>query len=570
MKRITLLLFFIHIYFGFQIYAIDYPNRLYSPSFVESVIRKDSLTDWIKSTFIELRSDTIRWRNRLLLGTVYDKQLANAEIFSVQHHFLIPKSSKRLQIRLVGMFDYLDKKTSPVKLLVRKYVRGTITNIDSVMLLKSDMLRVWQLEFPLPKECTDINIQILSKGVASYALDSMEIKIDGIRISDIVINKDPKPSHKDKKDITRHLSYDFPYRTNPMILGIGESVHGSKTLNSYFNQSVFDAIKQNQLDILMLEVPVYMGDIFNRYVTAVVDTFELSEGYNLLANQELSDLLQGLRRLNNDRKGNPVQIVGFDMAAGSRTEYFNSLRYCLMQYRDVMKTSNDSLILTIERLIPDSVVNKNHHQSEPITDRAFWGNLLMKQTNDIGLGLLGLPNRSMRDSMMFENIKMVVKHFGSEKKYMLSAHLGHLAKNSDDPLIDFYKPLGYYLNQEYGQDYKVIGLFVGNGERRCMLYKDSVTYMDSITNMSGILIMDKPIENSLEQFCEWLNKDSFYLTNWQGDDWIKNVYRCREGGNRLADTEFKPFNINDIDVVYFTKKSEALNLNRIKINYSIE
>lgn len=549
-KCALILLIIIQILFCINVSATIRPNRLYNPSFVKMIQHKDSLMDWMKMTYIEASSDTVRINNSLFVGTVFDELPAHAESFSLHHNFIIPNTAKRLQLKLTAMFGYPDQTTSPIMLCVRKFVKGIPVETDSVVLSKTEKLNTWDLDFLLPKKCTDFDIHIQSKGTASYVLDSMAIKIDGVNIENVEIQNDEKKPRR-IKEIVKNTTSEYQFNNSPMILGLGESIHGSETLNSVRNHIIFEAIKQNQMDVLLMELPAYLVDKMNRYINGVIDTLNMSIAYNL----ELEELLQGIRKLNANRKKSPIQMVGFDIA--QKMDYINSLRYCLRQYRDAAKTSSNELITMTEKSIFDSTLTKLCPINENVTtmsDSTFWGNYQIKQLENPELFFWGSKNSTLRDSTMFENTKMIVEHFGSDKKYIIYAHLTHLMKTKMYSMQDYTPSLGYYLNQTYGKNYKVLGLFAEKGETCC-----KINHKDSISSFFGVHKLAEPIENSVEMFCSKLNLDSFYLTNWKNKSWMKDVCRSRFSGNYVSDIEFEPINLDEIDALFFTKHSEALN-----------
>ncbi len=461
-----------------------HPNRLYSPSFAEPVFHKDSLSDWKKATFGAAKSDTVRWMGRCLLSTVVNNKPALAAHFSLQHLFSLPARSKELRIRLTGMFDYPNGITSPVFLVVRQYVRGLLSAKDSLNLLRTNSLHAWERVCLLPDNCSDLDISIESQGIALYLLDSMVIHVDGVDAADLEFDKAKKPTLSEMADLKRNRTNGLHFYKQPRILGVGESVHGSKQLNSEQLRLIRQLIRENRLDVLLIECSQPVGDRLNRYVTGLSDSIGGVSDLGLYANRAFVDLLRFMRRFNQNRKENPVQLGGYDVTF------------------------------------------------------ADWPN--------------GLPNSSLRDSMMFVHVRDVVERIGPDKRVVVQGHLGHLVKTADYGKPEFTPPLGYYLDRTFGKEFKVLGLFVGNGERLCKVYKPSVGMVMDVVPLAI------PLENSLEQLCAWTGPASFYLSGWQGKSWMERVYRCRRGGLTQADAEFYPFNFGDMDAVYFTKKSTAL------------
>lgn len=458
------------------------PNGWYNPSFVQPVLYKDSLSDWKKATFGAAKSDTIRWNGQLYLGTVADNQLVMAQHFSLQHLFVIPVSSKTLSIRLTGCFVYAEGTTSPVFLVVRKYVKGVVVEKDSVNLLKTSKLHSWSSNFPLPGLCSDVDVSIESRAPASYLLDSMVVQVDGVDVADVACGVNKPLSPVEKKNLKKNTSNAFPLKQQPRILGIGESVHGSKQLITEQYRLIRQLIVERRLDLLLLECSQPVGERLNGYVTGNSATLGGTDDLGLYANQCFFELLAYMRRVNMNRKDQPLQVGGYDVT--------------------------------------------------------------------FSLWPTGLPSSSLRDSLMFVRVREVAERLGPNHKVVVQGHLGHLIKTVDYGKPEFTAPLGYYLDKAYGDDFKVLGLFVGTGERLCKVYRAGAgMVMDTVQ-------LVRPMNNSLEQRCLQVGLNAFYVTGWQDKPWMDKVYRCRRGGLTLADAEFFPFNVNDMDVVYFTDRSE--------------
>ena len=463
--------------------AQEKPNGFYSSSFVQPVLHKDSLSDWRKATFGTAKSDTVRWNGRLYLGTVAENQPALAQHFSLQHLFVIPSASKKLSIQLTARFDYPDGANSPVFLVVRKYVKGVVVATASVNLPKTNKLYTWSSDFSLPGLCSDIDVSIESRAPASYLLDSMVVRVDGIDVADLACDEIEPLSATEKKNLRKLTSNAFPLKQQPRILGIGESVHGSKQLITEQYRLIRQLIDERRLDVLLLECSQPVGERLNRYVAGTSATLGGTDDLGLYDNPGFLELLAYMRRIQVNHKDRPLQVGGYDVT--------------------------------------------------------------------FSLWPTGLPSSSLRDSLMFVRVRDVADQMGPNKKVVVQGHLGHLIKTVDYGKPEFTAPLGYYLDRTYGDDFKVLGLFVGTGERLCKVYRADVgMVMDTIP-------LVRPLNNCLEQQCIQVGLNTFYLSGWQGKAGMEGVFRCRRGGLTQADAEFFPFTINDVDVVYFADKSES-------------
>lgn len=529
-------------------------NSSFNPSFDLMSMKNDSLDNWTVHIFGK-NAHYARYRlleNHYLSGTVYDKNKGHCAAFVIQRHFYIPLHSDSMQLDFSGMV--YGQKPYNVYLIVKQYGRGKLVQTDNIVLTESEVVQVYRKGIKLVDKASDAIISIESYKPCGFLFDKMDIKIDGISIQDIEFEKTSTNSKKGKNGLLSLVSDTINIPNSATIVGIGESIHGSKTLNQERNNLVLNAIRNRQLDVLLLEVQAFVGIILNRYVTYVDDTLDIeidntNTGY--FSNENFKTLINEIRKINKTR-ATPIQIVGVDILSGPPA-FAMGFKYNLKHFRDSMLTSDNPLIKLTSKNRKDSTLLKSATDDNMI-DRIFWSQYSISQLDNLNLAFSDPIDFSYRDYMMFVNTQRIIDHFGENKKYMLYAHLGHLIKDSEYGQSGNAKPMGYYLANQYGKKYFLIGEFALNGKTLLKRYSSGYEFV----NKDSVYQMDLPLDHSLESVCSGISEESFYISNWKDSKWTNEVWRCRFIGNYRCDVEFHPFNMDDIDAAFITKRSEPI------------
>jgi erythromycin esterase-like protein len=147
---------------------------------------------------------------------------------------------------------------------------------------------------------------------------------------------------------------------------------------------------------------------------------------------------------------------------------------------------------------------------------------------------------------MSDNIMYIMDRVAVGDKIVLMAHFGHLARRK------LPRPsAGGYLSERYGDEYAVIGLFVGEGtyHTRHIHGFDSVARADKYP-------LSKPTGKSLEQLCSLMDKKEFYINEVCLLSVLDKVLYGRSAGSRYNVMQFEPINLRkELDIVWFTKES---------------
>lgn len=532
------------------------PNEKFNPSFDLMSMRNDSLRNWNVVMFgLEARYGRTKLGEReYVAGTMHDGQ-AGCAGFLIQKQFYYPDHSKKLQLSLKGSF-FKQQRNMRTFLVVMQFKRGYCVQKDSLAFDNSDSMFVYHKMITLANGSDEAAICFKSDHYVGFQLDRMEILIDGLPIQKVTIPKYTGLPKRRNDLLKSSISDTFSASPLSNIIGIGESVHGSKTLSNNRNDLILDLIQKNKLDVLLLEVPGIIGLKFNRYVSCMDDTLKIDQQlYGFLANQEFGDLLNTIRKINQSRQ-NPIQIAGIDVPI--QGFYIYAFKETEKYFKDALQNSDSEGIKMLYKNRRDSNVTYSDKELM-MKDRQFWGEYSVSQLSDLNLFFIGPTTNNYRDSAMFVNAKSIIEHFGLEKKYVIWAHLGHLIKDPKYGQPGFFSPMGYFLDQYYKNKYQLIAQFVGSGKT---LIKASVKNYN-ITLKDTAICLENPYEHSIEQVCAGIKGDSFYLTNWKNLKWINSVWRDRYIGFYRTDVEFFPFSLDYIDAIYYSKYSEPMELKTI-------
>jgi erythromycin esterase-like protein len=154
-----------------------------------------------------------------------------------------------------------------------------------------------------------------------------------------------------------------------------------------------------------------------------------------------------------------------------------------------------------------------------------------------------------RDQKMFLNISQAIDlYLSSDEKVLIWSHLDHVSQRSLYIYPEIH-PLGYYLNQCYGNEYYSIGLLAGEGTYTAVNPKDSARTL----TVHPLAI---PVKNSLESICLQTGHDYFFCpVEALSQDFL---YMRSCGRFVEADQFYLPQYLpNRMDAFIFEKRSEG-------------
>lgn len=539
-------------------------NQSFNPSFDLMSIKSDSLDNWSTQAF-GVEAKYARYYSKdgsFLSGTTIENQKVSCAAFLIQRHFYLPIHSKEMELNLKGMIYGINGRSNnhEARLIVKQFSNGHYVQNDSIVLSNSDTLYNNKMIIRLKNYCSDVLISIESNQSCGFLFDKISINIDDIPIQELYSTHFKSFNFTNKSEIDKLVSDTFKLPLSASIIGIGESMHGSKTLNLESYKMILSAIRSNQMDVLLLEISPIFGVMLNRYITNIDDSlafdrlaFDSFYNVGYLSNEYFIDLLNEIRKINKFR-ADPIQIAGFDILM-PLANFISALKLTKKYFPEQMNQSDNDVVKNLNKLLKNlkDTIRVDYYNEYKMKDNKLWSDLSISQLYNFNLFFSEPEDTKYRDSMMFINAHRVIEYFGVQKKYFVCAHLGHLIKSSEYGQLGSSFPMGYYLNQLYNKKYYLMGQFVGNGYYLTRGYKKDYKF----TPKDTICKLAPPIENSIESFCNKIDKDAFYFSNWNTNHNYP-AFRARFLGRFKSDIEFNPFSLDYIDAVFFAHYSDPI------------
>jgi erythromycin esterase-like protein len=285
------------------------------------------------------------------------------------------------------------------------------------------------------------------------------------------------------------------------IIGIGETMHGSKDLAQSAYQTIQYLIEKENCKLVFIEYPMLVVAYWNEYVlgTDDIDINGEFEKYKYPSSNELIIFLQWMRKYN-ENASRPVMIAGMDVSfdLDAQKGYLYDIFNYLLDSAELKKEIIDRLMrLDLEPFF------------RYILENPKWRQILLKHNLHWHLSLLlehelkitkSIKQKSVpvifRDSIMYENMEFLIKNYLQEgEKAVVYAHLCHTNKQDFIYPVAFKPALGNYLNKKYGKSYFSIALLAGTGEFAGIYRAHTLPY---------------PVANSIENLCLETNLTYFY------------------------------------------------------------
>lgn len=513
--------------------------------------------------------------------------------------FLEPNPELRGQIGFTVPFSYANEVKSRIEVKVRYksencpmlYLRlATIGDCEEIVATDT-------LFLPLSKEWTTIsqlmnigNGNLLSLSVeaignerdkitssfertemqfednAKIWIDELEILINGKNLTEVQTNNSLSISltKEDFISLNNENLYHLPF-LNKKILAIGETVHGTSTMNSVAIEIMKDRIKNKNCKFVLLEIPLEFSLYINRYVFGDQRfTLDSISTYfdHLLFSKEFISFIHWLKEYNLSLK-KKVTFVGIDA-----------------DYTDLLAQINlFNFFYTINLGINDKELNKicisllSQNKELPYkTSLAIFDNnqgfntILSEKESKLIRSCLTRKDQIFlsffqRDSIMYEHTKFVVTNLlKDDETITIFCHFGHTNYLCEREMINSEDwNLGHYMKNEYKDDYSNIVL---------------VTEMGNFLTNSGYSKMKKEKmqispSNSLEYLINRQGIDLCYLS--MDKFTYSDVTSIRFVGKRNRRQPFIPIIPKSrMDGVIFIKESSAIHKSNEMLNKSFD
>lgn len=401
---------------------------------------------------------------------------------------------------------------------------------------------------------------------AKIWIDELEILIDGKNLTEAQTDNSLTTSLTKEDFISLnnenrcHLSF-----LNKKILAIGETVHGTSTMNSVAIEIMKDRIKNKKCKFVLLEIPLEFSLYINRYVFGDERfTLDNISTYfdHLLFSKEFISFIHWLKEYNLSLK-EKVTFVGIDA-----------------DYTDLLARINlFNFFYTINLGINDRGLNKicisllSQNKELPYetslaifdSNRGF-NTMLSEKESKLIRSCLTMKDQIFlsffqRDSVMYEYTKFVVTNLlKNDETITIFCHFGHTNYLCEREMINSEDwNLGHYMKNEYKDDYSNIALVTRMG--------------NFLANNGYSKIKEEKLQispfNSLEYLMNRQGIDLCYLSMEKFT--YSDVISIRFIGNRNRHQPFiSIIPKSRMDGVIFIKKSSAIHKSDEILNKSFD
>lgn len=496
--------------------------------------------------------DTTATSHALLLETFGAKRGIISSLLSI---FQLKSTNSNITVRLKSK----TKNCKNLSVIITSI--GECENINSMDTIQLRPTEDW-VEFTriinTKKTCL-LNISIETTGFknnnANVWISDFEIFVNGREVKND-LKSEKENIYINKNDVIHWDNID--YHTAPFfehrILALGETVHGTKTMNDIAIAILKERILRHQCRLILLEIPLEYSFYINRFIKND-SNFKLSDisTYldSFLYSESIVSFAQWLKEYNSKNNEN-VSIWGFDInhvQLKSRVDLFDFLYNLNTNKRskgldNVCKLLLDTEI-SFEKIIP--LLNENNNLATMFNEDELKLMLYcMKITQQYSSSYYRFVSR---DKAMAEIATFIVDNFLKKNETAtIFGHFGHLNYLSiQDLSVINYFSLGYYMKSKYKDDYRCIALTTNQGT--AMLAK-------STTTLDVSKLIHAPQE-SLEYQLEKLNIDSIYLSMSILN--CSDVFKLRFVGNSNTENQFRYIIPKSrMDGVLFIKKTVSV------------
>lgn len=318
------------------------------------------------------------------------------------------------------------------------------------------------------------------------------------------------------------------------IIGLGESVHGSRNISNLFLKLCQHQVLQNRCRLIIYEIPLELSLFCNKYIRD--NSFEFEEMHSL--GPEFVSLLKWLREYNMHKEDrDKVYILGMDYIYNREKQ--NSTAATLFDYlvsfnKTVQSQEIDTLLVSLleeswEKSI--SFMDKRKVTLEKLLSPVDYQCIthILKLSHSTGSD----SNRRIviRDSIMFENVKYLMSQFcPSNATAIISGHSEHLNLLSCYPVTTLGVSLGAMMRHHYKDDYYSITTLIGTG----------YLFLPDTKGIRNCWKLEEPPDSSIEQeLCE-MNEELFFIP--VSRDFDKPIL-SRFIGQTFTKQGFYPYNL---------------------------
>lgn len=407
----------------------------------------------------------------------------------------------------------------------------------------------YTIEMDIDTAAKNIVFGVLLPGNGTAWFDNLEIELDGKRygpyiagneqinwLKENAIQFNTAEPVEDDTDLEKLKSLIGDAK----IVSLGEGTHGTSEFFKMKHHIVKFLAEEMGFTVFAIEANMPEARRVNDYILyGKGDVKEALAGLYFWTwnTQEVLDMLKWMREFNASGKGH-IEFYGFDMQfpqvamknveqfiEKTEPEYFDSLASSYNKIKEIYKKR----MSTSYKDFPDSLYENWYHEAFRVYKhlerkrgeylKNFEYTVVEEAIQDCRIvvqsAAKNMQGKPARDESMAANVEWIVSHSQPGTKIILWAHNGHVSKD-----VEFYKPMGKYLYERYGNKMVVFGFLFGegkytaNGKNGLSSYGTSlpepgcIEYAFQKTSIPQFILDLRNI--SYSSFSKWLNEEMYF------------------------------------------------------------
>lgn len=374
-----------------------------------------------------------------------------------------------------------------------------------------------------------ISLNVLMQGKGKAWFDNFELKINGVKVNDILFFEDIAEETKIKETLKQYVSplkikhleqiSDFVSNQNNKVkvIGLGEATHGTKEVYEYKAAIIKALIKNNGIRKIALEARYANCENLNTYVLTGKGNLEkiiAESGFWLYNTVEFKNLLIWLKEYNKNTN-DKVSIIGIDSQPhGSSLKKLTKVLNEQAPFSKLLNKLNSDSVKIAQK------INISNDLFQKLLKSKQDKNVLMNakelsQSYFLEQYIGNLKYHKYRDSIMAVNIEYLEKRLTLNEKIIYWAHDEHVQKKSGWA--------GDFLNKKFKNSYVNVGFLLGKGKYNAVNIENGKLSSDNyLTSVSC---------NSLENLMRTYNAP-FLLFNYNSAS--KDTYLINNLFNRYV------------------------------------
>lgn len=516
---LSILIFFLFIHFNSNGQENGYSNQ-YNLNFNNF---NDSIDTWIlylNQSFIKIDSSVV-YKNKhpLKFYPIGDQSAFNCSFFQ---RILLPEVQfDMIEVRLTSKAKNVDK----ARLLIDHISsEEKIFTTDTFNINHKDTL--WNtISYKLPAlNMKFIGFRFLMNSEdqkeRAYWIDKLNILLNDKPIDTFPVPVVPpfsvqEPEKIKKLSLNEDLYGSIPELNTKKIVALGETVHGSASVNLITAQIIKHQILKNNCKLVLLEFPFESMIFLNKEMQGKT----IFKGDSILKSLKplfdypvLEDLIAWISCYNKKNQDNPVTLMGIDINLEENENlkllscYIKGLNYTLKN--KLLDDFCEILLKDFAGVFPVTCSSsaltylEEHPEIKKIVNSLDYS--LIEQSLKMSQKATPfLPIRiDYRDIIMKENTSFLINLFApKDKRVIIWAHFNHANYAITNPSLPV-SSFGSFMKDLYGDQYRCLGVLVGNGGVLSNTIKEGMVPKTILS----------PQKNSMEYYFNTLPDPFFYCS----------------------------------------------------------